>query len=750
MTEDNGCKVCGKHFEDPEDLKNHGKDDHPEVQENYPDLFDKKEEPAEEIDQQQDKPVQSHDEWQKELEGLQDEFSEEGGAGSGPREGSKPALLPEQVARADDPHYNPFKSTPKSQLMQTDPYVTRTTEAGQSGDPFSPISADVGFTEAEDDEEENEEWITQPMQYDKKAEQQWQEDHDDAEEDRGTDAIMNKVQNLAGGIEKLSENYRFLSKDAKAKIFESLGLTQGDANILAGLQWNELTRPIRVEASEAYVKEQADVPDEEYEQEQREEAKQQEDEDKVYENFYNLEKNHSSPDFKKKAIECNRCNEAFYNIVDRDVHFNEVHATEDTYNLPEECPFCNIELPEGQDLDYHMSTAHGAHVPSEYTQTGVDAGMADANWDKIEYAGASRASEEFKKYFYDDLPPEIKEEYTNLYGHTSNWVILPNSMEQKLKSITGESRAKEYEIHPNEELFLRAVDTPDANTEGLPIHASGVYWNCDLCGFKTYAGPDNLFANADPIKPHLRDVHSIGESRSSDLKKEIKKLTNFINIASIENPMNMGYKEDELQGLKDELESLGGEELEATEGQGGTYGRYDYMLNPEHTDITTCIVCGRSIDDHSNPSTDYRGRSGTAPETDHYYQGGDVGGSDDKYDFESKATEDGMYANFGKKDNDDSWTVLTVGSDLLFFNSREEAEDYTKNFPSDTYQISPPKSGKESYAKEDGWSDKDIKEQLEGKIDWEWNKLPMTKRKQLAIDAGVDEISAGRWAMTTV
>ena len=32
--------------------------------------------------------------------------------------------------------------------------------------------------------------------------------------------------------------------------------------------------------------------------------------------------------------------------------------------------------------------------------------------------------------------------------------------------------------------------------------------------------------------------------------------------------------------------------------------------------------------------------------------------------------------------------------------------------------------------------------ELDGKIDWEWNKLPMTKRKQLAIDAGVSEEDA--------
>jgi hypothetical protein len=59
---------------------------------------------------------------------LDDGDAEEGGAGSGPQGGS-PALLPEQIAMKNiNPDYDPFKSTPKSQLMQTDPYVTRTTE----------------------------------------------------------------------------------------------------------------------------------------------------------------------------------------------------------------------------------------------------------------------------------------------------------------------------------------------------------------------------------------------------------------------------------------------------------------------------------------------------------------------------------------------------------------------------------------------------------------------------------------------
>jgi len=57
------------------------------------------------------------------------------------------------------------------------------------------------------------------------------------------------------------------------------------------------------------------------------------------------------------------------------------------------------------------------------------------------------------------------------------------------------------------------------------------------------------------------------------------------------------------------------------------------------------------------------------------------------------ATEDGGYANFGDKPNENSWSVLTVGADLWYFNSEQEARDYVKNFPPDTYQINPPKAG---------------------------------------------------------
>ncbi len=60
---------------------------------------------------------------------------------------------------------------------------------------------------------------------------------------------------------------------------------------------------------------------------------------------------------------------------------------------------------------------------------------------------------------------------------------------------------------------------------------------------------------------------------------------------------------------------------------------------------------------------------------------------------ESLAKEDGMYSNFGTKDKDNSWSVMTVASDLIYFNSEQEAKDYTKNFPQGSYDIHAPKIG---------------------------------------------------------
>ena len=67
-----------------------------------------------------------------------------------------------------------------------------------------------------------------------------------------------------------------------------------------------------------------------------------------------------------------------------------------------------------------------------------------------------------------------------------------------------------------------------------------------------------------------------------------------------------------------------------------------------------------------------------------------------KYGGESKANEDGMYANFGTKPNDESWSVLTVASDLIFFSTRKELDDYVKDWDRKDYSIHPPKYGNDN------------------------------------------------------
>lgn len=540
---DYSCKVCGKHFSEEDDYKNHGERDHPEVNEAYPDLFNKKEEPreekeaeefdwsevpedewddvvlrkvngdkeeeepAEEIDQQIDKPVQSHDDWVKELEGLKDEIAteeekcaicngehptsehpvlEEGGAGSGPQEGSKPALLPEQVARAGDPHYNPFKATPPSERLQTDPALSRMTEdAPDESASSTPYTEDawqdklVWNSETNHYEEEKKEGEEQEEDDGSVEKPQYEfdrsHDKEEGEEEGGADDPLAKVADLA-------ENYKYLSRDRRASLFESLKFTQGDSAILAGLEWNELTRPVKVEASEAYIKEQE-------EEEPKEEAdEEEEEENKAYENLYNLEKYHSSPDYKKKSLTCNRCNEAFYNTNDRNVHYNDVHAQEQDYKLPETCPYCNIEINEPDNLDWHMQEEHGAHVPSQYTQTGLQGAMADTDFDSLE------------------------------------------------------SHKKANEVEHDK---------------------------CPQCNFETSWKEGDSLQKTDAereMSSHIKDKHGgesyASEGRSEDLKREIKEKEDFIRLASLENPMNMGEFENELVDLKDELAMVGANEEE--------------------------------------------------------------------------------------------------------------------------------------------------------------------------------------------
>ena len=79
---------------------------------------------------------------------------------------------------------------------------------------------------------------------------------------------------------------------------------------------------------------------------------------------------------------------------------------------------------------------------------------------------------------------------------------------------------------------------------------------------------------------------------------------------------------------------------------------------------------------------------------------------------ESKANEDGGYANFGSKSKENSWSVLTNASDLWFFETRDEAEDYVRGFPEGSYQINPPQLGESKATERDFYrSNKEISDQ---------------------------------------
>jgi len=601
MTEDNGCKVCGKHFEDAEDLKNHGKYDHPEVQENFPDIFDKKEEqPAEEIDQQEDKPVQTHDDWKKDLDSMRDEYSTE---------------QEEKCAICDGEH--PTSEHPVLETHTPEHEEEADEQEEEHVPPMTPIpNEDVG------DYKDDLQWDDKTNHYVKKSGEQeekeyakhdnWQDyqdqqDERQAEEEGGADDPLKKVADLA-------ESYRYMSKDHRASLFESLDFTQGDSAILSGLEWNELTRPIKVEASEAYIKEQQEPEPKEYEG-----IDEDEEENKAYESLYNLEKYHSSPDYKKKAITCNRCNEAFYNTNDRNIHFNDVHATEQEYKLPETCPYCNIEIHEPDNLDWHMQEEHGAHVPSQFTQTGVAGAMADTDYDSLE-SHKKKASEDYIPDPYDKhfdwVASMDQDDYVCKHCgqmmmangdalHTQPQNVIVDVVKQHLAShgIT-ESKANEGELasYPDEDEYTDSefgstrpkakedepwdldptFDEPDGmvgnyappsdeledgdaeeggagsgpqrgGTALLPEQSAMKNINPDYDPFK--ATPKSQLMQTDPYV--TRTTEEAPDTNKSELETEIKDLENFINMASYENPLNMGEFQDKLDGLKSELSSLG-------------------------------------------------------------------------------------------------------------------------------------------------------------------------------------------------
>ncbi len=676
MTEDYNCNLCGAKYEDEDELNVHKREDHSEFTEMYGkeqedlgwsddqgDFTDKPKagkyddrpevegEPVSivgEIDQQEDKPTQSHDNWLEDLKGLKDEFS-------------------------------------------TEEVLKRATE-----DEEETVKVKKWWGDVSDDEKD--ETVNVKKYWGKK----------EGEEEGGADDPLKKVADLA-------ENYRFMSRNKRTNIFESLGFGQRDSAILSGLEWNELTRPIKVEASEAYAREQGGIPqpqtaragtsgqtvhcptcdryfsnNEDYEthyksdhQSQEVETGEDEEEDKAYESLYNLEKYHSSPDYKKKNLICNRCNESFYNGRDRDVHFNEVHATGQEYELPDQCPFCKEIIQEPETLDWHMQEQHGAHVASQFTQTGVQGAMADTDFDSLE------SHKRAKEFFFTELfSKEGSKLHCNVCGNEFNSEsdIINHLRDDHPDQVSqSESYAKEvtgdywwgnhvkwesgmdqdflYCNHCGQDLYVDAsyhgdgsisdenvnevVQTHMRNHGITESYAKEAKWECLDCdqefddagkhqdetghhnitkkkgvsesratpGFDTnctdgepheppaemriggtnlmdttcvkcgktinqtgegsgywftpedHVEWDRAINNLDEYGNVIRESYA-HESRATDLKKEIREQKEYINMASFENPMNMGDAEDKLHNLESELESLGGEELEGTEEEG--------------------------------------------------------------------------------------------------------------------------------------------------------------------------------------
>jgi len=633
--------------------------------------------------------------------------------------------------------------------------------------------------------------------------------------------------------ESLDKNWHTFSIEKRVKLFEAIGLTQADSYTLAGLDYRYITEAVKkdIAKEERY---NIDLEDTTEYIEDEEEEKEKDETDEAYEFIYNLEENHRSRDFKKKNLTCTRCNESFYSSNDRNVHFNDIHMKALEYELPddqapEECPFCNQIIREPETLDWHMSEQHGAHIPSTYTQTGIQGAMADTDDFGIDqdFYKESRAKEaensqydetgfswaEKYKDFYESLSVPEREEIWgwNHYKANEPWGTLDIGEQMKFVDVLNKREGRESRKRATEGYEVTDFFTPPED-DGMAV--------CDICGEKIHGG------DMEGMKSHLLEKHinvmneskkraneveqaevssfldelresgatnmfgagqfvekafglskeeargfvtywmenfgneskkKVNESRATDLKKEIKKLTNFINIASIENPMNMGDDQAKLDSLKSELASLG--ESRANEAftkvsdffenidsdfsgdcklcgasmvQGGyaydhlenkhginvssltqdftgesyakeeildefgnkpvkgqpftdqagdkyipsgdgwfndTHSKLPYEVNPsdelkdsmmgginkyykaksrerldpQKTDITVCVYCGRVIDSHSNPNTDYRGMKGDAPETDHYFSGGMLGDTDDKEYFESHTIAKELY-----------------------------------------------------------------------------------------------------------
>ena len=427
--------------------------------------------------------------------------------------------------------------------------------------------------------------------------------------------------------ESLGKSWHTLSTEKRANLFEAIGLTQSDAYTLAGLDYRYLTEAVKKDiAKEARYNFDLEDTTEDIEDEEKEEDKDETDE--AYEFIYNLEENHRSRDFKKKNLTCTRCNESFYSSKDRNVHFNDIHMKAREYELPddqpaEECPFCNQLIREPETLDWHMSEQHGAHIPSTYTQTGIQGAMADADdfgIDQDFYSESKKRANEGSEVMDFFTPPESEEgpAVCDICGEQIHYIFedeLQQHLLDKHINVMNESKKKVNEavdfktyrilervqmgeinlpftdLSQEDERLVRDAQMLGLLDGGILTPEGTAVLNDQLnksAGFNDYGkGEDDV--------EQIMGMPVYGESRASDLKKEIKKLTNFINMASFENPMNMGDDQAKLDSLKAELASLG--ESRANENSECLMGgKHEPIDSPDKFDpYNACKKCGNDI-----------------------------------------------------------------------------------------------------------------------------------------------------------
>jgi len=267
-------------------------------------------------------------------------------------------------------------------------------------------------------------------------------------------------------VDSLGESWGIIEKEKKAQLFESLGINQGSAYTLANLDWYNLSPQLKKDASEAYAKEEDLVIDNDEDlyalhkgiMDKPVKDDEEKEINEAYRDFYDIEKYHDSPDYKKKANE---------------------------QGLDDECPFCKEKIKEPETLDWHMEQEHGVHIPSQYTQTGIQGAMADTDFDSLgsdfyseanpnhaddgkfsSVGGSSSLNDSHKQALDKYIEKHGKEDY-NVIGSLGGWdenVHLPANI---LKQVKGANHDEMLD-YIRSKVGNEAKDRPVV--EGDPVH----------------------------------------------------------------------------------------------------------------------------------------------------------------------------------------------------------------------------------------------------------------------------------------